>query len=88
MGLGFNLSESKVFKDLVVNHDFTNAIIFGRTGSGKTSCAILPNIENRIKSNYGLLVYDFKGNLHLQVKYLANKYKRLSDVIEIGKPWG
>lgn len=88
MGLGFNLNESKVFKDLVVNHDFTNAIIFGRTGSGKTSCAILPNIENRIKSNYGLLVYDFKGNLHLQVKYLANKYERLSDVIEIGKPWG
>ena len=32
---------------------------------------ILPNIEDRIKSDYGLLIYDFKGNLHLQTKYLA-----------------
>ena len=58
-----------------------------RTGSGKTSCVILPNIEDRIESDYGLLIYDFKGNLHLQTKYLAQKYNKLSDVIEIGKPW-
>ena len=88
MGIGFNSNKNVIFKDLVVNNDFTNAIIFGRTGSGKTSCAILPNIENRIKSDHGVLIYDFKGNLHLQVKYLANKYDKLSDVIEIGKPWG
>lgn len=88
MSFGFNVNEKKVFKDLVINHDFTNAIIFGRTGSGKTTCAILPNIEDRIKSDYGLLIYDFKGNLHLQTKYLANKYNKLADVIEIGKPWG
>lgn len=88
MELGFNKKELKVSKDLVINHDFTNAIIFGRTGSGKTSCAILPNIEDRIKNDFGVLVYDFKGNLHAQVKYIANKYNKLNKVTEIGKPWG
>lgn len=48
----------------------------------------MPTIEDRIKSDYGLLIYDFKGNLHLQTKYLANKFSRLDDVVEIGKPWG
>lgn len=75
MSIGFNINRKKIFKDLIVNNDFTNTIFFGRTGSGKTSCAILPNIENRIQLNQGILVYDFKGNLHTQVKYLANKYK-------------
>ncbi|QKJ26278.1 type IV secretion system DNA-binding domain-containing protein [Aliarcobacter cibarius] len=88
MELGFNRKESRVVNNLVINHDFTNAIIFGRTGSGKTSCAILPNIEDRIKDDFGVLVYDFKGNLHTQVKYIANKYDKLNKVIEIGKPWG
>lgn len=88
MELGFNKKELKVSKDLVINHDFTNAIIFGRTGSGKTTSAILPNIEDRIKNDFGVLVYDFKGNLHTQVKYIANKYNKLNKVIEIGKPWG
>ena len=87
MAMGFNLNEKKVSKDLLINHNFTNAMFFGRTGSGKTSCGILPNIEDRIKNDYGVLVYDFKGNLHTQVKLLANKYKKLNDVIEIGKPW-
>ena len=88
MKMGFDIKENRNTKRIEVPKDFTNAIIFGRTGSGKTTCAILPNIEDRIKSDYGLLVYDFKGNLHLQTKYLANKYKKLNNVIEIGKPWG
>ena len=88
MKIGFNTSNTNVKNNIIFPKDFTNGIVFGRTGSGKTSCAILPNIEDRIKSNYGLLIYDFKGNLHLQTKYLAQKYNKLSDVIEIGKPWG
>ena len=88
MAMGFNNSNNKSVKEMIINKDFTNGIVFGRTGSGKTSCCILPNIEDRIKSDYGLLIYDFKGNLHLQTKYMANKYNKLSDVIEIGKPWG
>ena len=77
--MGFNNSKNKSVKEMIINKDFTNGIIFGRTGSGKTTCAILPNIEDRIKSDYGLLIYDFKGNLHLQTKYIANKYNKLSD---------
>uniref|UniRef100_UPI004048223D hypothetical protein n=1 Tax=Aliarcobacter sp. TaxID=2321116 RepID=UPI004048223D len=88
MTMGFNNQNNCSTRSMVFKKDFTNGIVFGRTGSGKTSCAILPNIEDRIKSGYGVLIYDFKGNLHLQTKYLANKYNKLSDVIEIGKPWG
>ena len=88
MKIGFNTSNTNTKKNIIFPKDFTNGIVFGRTGSGKTSCAILPNIEDRIESDYGLLIYDFKGNLHLQTKYLAQKYNKLSDVIEIGKPWG
>lgn len=87
MRAGF-ISKEISFKDLIVKQDFTNAIIFGRTGSGKTSCAILPNIEERIKSNHGVLIYDFKGNLHLQVKHIANRYGKLNKVTQIGTPWG
>ncbi len=88
MSLGFNSHKGKYVKKIEVVKDFTNAMFFGRTGMGKTTGAILPTIEDRIKSGYGLLIYDFKGNLHLQTKYLANKFDRLDDVVEIGKPWG
>ena len=88
MIMGFINNESSVGKRLLLDCNFTNAMFEGITGSGKTTCAILPNIENRIKLNHGIVVYDFKGNLHSQVKHLANKYKKLDQVIEIGKPWG
>lgn len=88
MEMGFNVHKGKYIKRIEVAKDFTNAIFFGRTGTGKTTGAILPIIDDRIKSGYGLLIYDFKGNLHLQTKYLANKFDRLDDVVEIGKPWG
>ena len=88
MALGFNSHKNKYIKKIEIVKDFTNAMFLGRTGTGKTTGAILPTIEDRIKSDYGLLIYDFKGNLHLQTKYLANKFDRLDDVVEIGKPWG
>jgi hypothetical protein len=88
MTIGF-INDDKNNKDsVIVNSTFTNAICYGQTGSGKTSGFILPNIENRIKLNHGLLIYDFKGNLHQQVKVLALKNKKLRNVFEIGKPWG
>lgn len=87
MQVGFqkNITEKR---DLVVPQEFTNAICFGQTGSGKTSSFILPNIDDRIESNHSLIIYDFKGNLHLQIKQLAQKHNRLDDVVEIGKFWG
>ena len=78
MSLGFNSQKGKYIKKIEVVKDFTNAIFFGRTGTGKTTGAILPTIEDRIKSGYGLLIYDFKGNLHNQVKCIANKYDKLN----------
>lgn len=68
--------------------NFTNALCYGVTGSGKTSGFILPNIEHRIKANHALLVYDFKGNLHTAVKFIATKHNKLEDIIEVGKLYG
>jgi hypothetical protein len=72
----------------IVKDEFTHALCVGETGSGKTTGFILPNIKDRIEKNNGLLIYDFKGNLHLSVKKLAFEAGRLGDVIEIGTPWG
>jgi len=85
--IGFENKEVKTIKTPLVEENFTNAICFGKTGSGKTTGYILPNIENRIKLGHGILVYDFKGNIHEQVKVLAQKHGKLDDVIEVGKPW-
>ena len=45
MKIGFNTSNTNVKNNIIFPKDFTNGIVFGRTGSGKTSCVILPNIE-------------------------------------------
>lgn len=88
MNTGFKIEDQTLInKELIFSKDFTNAMIFGRTGSGKTTGAILANIKDRIKNDYGMLIYDFKGNLHLQAKHLANLENKLDKVIEIGKPW-
>ena len=87
MKMGFINKDETVTKQPIVEETFTNAICYGQTGSGKTTGFMLPNIENRIKLNHGLLIYDFKGNIHEQVKYLASKYNKLESVYEIGKPW-
>jgi len=89
--LGFITNQDQCHKSQstpIIDESFTNALCFGKTGAGKTAGFILPNIEERLKNNHGLLIYDYKGNLHLQVKALAKKYSRLSDIYELGKPWG
>lgn len=88
MVVGFNAKKEKFEKSPIVECNFTNAIFFGQTGSGKTTSAILPNIKNRMAQNHGVLIYDFKGNLHLQVKHLAHELNKLDEVYEIGVPWG
>jgi len=88
MGIGFMNEEKIIENNLLVKETFTNAICYGQTGSGKTTGFILPNIQNRMKLNHGLLIYDFKGNLHEQVKHIAKKQQKLVTVYEIGKPWG
>jgi hypothetical protein len=73
---------------ILIPQTFTHSIAFGETGCGKTSSFIYPNLMKRIEVGHGILLYDYKGKEHLSVKVLAEKAGRLSDVIEIGKPWG
>ena len=84
---GFIVEKRGVEKP-VVPADFTHALCTGETGSGKTSGFMLPNIEERIVRGHGIFAVDFKGNLHAQIKSLAQKHGRLRDVVEIGTPWG
>lgn len=72
----------------IVENDFRHALCSGETGCGKTTSFMLPNISNRIKENYGMLIIDVKGNLHSHVKAIASNHNRLTDVKEIGVPWG
>ncbi len=86
--IGFGNSKKEESSFLYVEEQFTNAICYGKTGSGKTTGFILPNIKNRIKNNHGVLIYDFKGSLASQVKVICKKEGKLEDVYELGTPWG
>ena len=67
---------------------FTHAMITGQTGCGKTTSVILPAIDERIKANHAMLILDYKGVEHKKVKFLAQKYGRLRDVVMVNVPWG
>lgn len=91
MRVGFVDSTNSLNKNqnnILVPLDFTNAICYGQTGSGKTSSFILPNIEYRILEGHSVIIFDYKGNMHLKVKAIAERHKRLKDVVEIGTLWG
>ncbi|ASM37020.1 type IV secretory system conjugative DNA transfer family protein [Campylobacter sputorum] len=75
-------------RELRIDADFTHAMIVGQTGCGKTTSAILPLMNERIKAGHGLLVFDYKGGEHQKVKFLAKKHNRLNDVVMINVPWG
>ncbi len=72
----------------LVPTDFRHALCLGETGCGKTTSFILPNIDQRLQSDCGMLIVDVKGNLHSQVKALARRHNKLHNVVEIGVPWG
>jgi hypothetical protein len=72
----------------IIPKEFTNGIVYGITGSGKTSCFIMPNVKDRIANEFGIVLFDFKGNMHLQVKHIAKEYNKLNNVIELGTSWG
>ncbi|MCT7523253.1 hypothetical protein N5T57_09985 [Aliarcobacter cryaerophilus] len=75
-------------KELIVPKKYTHSCAVGQTGCGKTTSYIYPNLNERISNNNGILVMDYKGKEHNAVKVFANRYNRLNDVVEIGKPWG
>lgn len=69
---------------------FQNILITGTIGSGKTSSAIYPFLEqlisfenNNINKKLGMLILDVKGNMFFQVKEYVKKYNREKDLIVI-----
>lgn len=88
MGFIKQIDNNQAIKNTIVPLEFTHSCAIGQTGCGKTSSYIYPNIEDRIKNNHSLIVYDYKGKEHTSVKFLSDKYNRLDDVVELGKYWG
>nr|WP_265092855.1 type IV secretory system conjugative DNA transfer family protein [Campylobacter corcagiensis] len=89
--IGFLAEKScpnKVEKTINLAPNYTHAMIIGATGAGKTSSAIMPILEDRISKNHGILMFDYKGEEHKKVKFLAKKFNRLEDVVMINLPWG
>ena len=80
--------QSNRLQNNLVPINFTHAHAIGQTGCGKTTSFIYPNLDHRIEQGHSVLLYDFKGKEHMSMKYFAQKHNRLSEVIEIGKPWG
>ena len=62
---------------------FQNILITGTIGTGKTSSAMYPFVEQLISQNIGMLVLDVKGNFHHKLKEIAKKYNKKVTVIEL-----
>jgi len=88
--IGFNVrkEEKKESDSLSIPCDYQHALCIGATGSGKTASVILPTMKDRIEAEHALLIYIYKGHEDKKIKKMAKDAGRLSDVIEIGKPYG
>lgn len=73
---------------IVLKNDFKHAYICGQTGSGKTASGMIPLLKSRIEEGHSAIIFDYKNVEHRNVKVLAKKAGRLSDVIQLGVPWG
>lgn len=62
---------------------YQNILITGTIGTGKTSSAMYPFVDQLLKHNLGMLILDVKGNFHIKVKEMAKKYNRKVRVIEL-----
>lgn len=66
---------------------YQNFLITGTIGSGKTSSAMYPLLNQLMCCNtqkFGMLILDVKGNFFKQVLNYAKIYNRTSDIIVIG----
>ena len=62
---------------------YQNILITGTIGTGKTSSAMYPFLEQLLKQNLGMLILDVKGNFHKKVIELNKFYNRKVIVIEL-----
>lgn len=77
--IAFDSGRSITFDDAT-----THMVVFGTTGSGKTSGVVLPCIDRLIAGGHGGLFIDIKGNLRAKILKLAEKYGRLINIVEYG----
>ena len=62
---------------------FQNILITGTIGTGKTSSAMYPFLDQFLKQNLGMLILDVKGNFHKKVLELNKIYNRKVIIIEL-----
>lgn len=62
---------------------YQNVLITGTIGTGKTSSAMYPFVNQLMKKNLGMLVLDVKGNFHIKIKEFAKLYNKKVTVIEL-----
>ena len=72
-------------KDIIIEEKglYQNILITGTIGTGKTSSAMYPILEQLLNRNIGMLILDVKGNFYKKVLELNKNYKRNIVVIEI-----
>jgi len=62
---------------------YQNILVTGTIGTGKTSSAMYPFLEQFLRQNLGMLILDVKGNFHKKVLELNKNYNRKVIVIEL-----
>lgn len=62
---------------------YQNVLITGTIGTGKTSSAMYPFLDQLLKQNVGMLILDVKGNFHKKVLELNQQYHRNVIIIEL-----
>ena len=62
---------------------YQNILITGTIGTGKTSSAMYPFLEQLLNRNIGMLILDVKGNFYKKVLELNQRFERKVIVIEL-----
>lgn len=91
MKIGFNDTHQSVAEKQPINKEckFTHSVILGKTGSGKTSSALIPGIKKHLELGFSVLTFDEKNTLHLSLKAIASELQLSNDnVYQFGHPEG
>ena len=74
-------------KDVIIPEKglYQNLLITGTIGTGKTSSAMYPFLDQLLSQNLGMLILDVKGNFHKKVLELNEIYHRKVIVIELNR---
>jgi methanogenic corrinoid protein MtbC1 len=90
--IGFNNTvNNKIIHQQPISTEckFTHSLILGKTGSGKTTSALLTGIKNHLISGHSILAFDEKNSLHLSLKAIASELKISNDrIFQLGNPEG